>query len=81
MSSFAAASMSLPATMRGRWPGGGGERLVLRLEDMVFTIADGRSIEIAAPAGARDNDIRVWLLGTVMAALLHQRGYFCFTPT
>lgn len=59
------------------WLGGGGERLVLRLEDMVFTVEGGRSIEIAAPAGKGDNDIRVWLLGTVMAALLHQRGYFC----
>ena len=63
--------------LQAGWLGGGGERLVLRLEDMVFTIADGRSIEIAAPAGVRDNDIRVWLLGTVMAAVLHQRGYFC----
>jgi hypothetical protein len=61
----------------GGWLGGGGERLVLRLEDMVFTVEGGRSIEIAAPTGKGDNDIRVWLLGTVMAALLHQRGYFC----
>ena len=59
------------------WLGGGGARLVLRLEDMLFTISQGRSIEIAAPVGTKENDIRVWLLGTVMAALLHQRGYFC----
>jgi hypothetical protein len=59
------------------WLGGGGERLVLQLEDMLFTISQGRSIDIAAPAGTKENDIRVWLLGTVMAALLHQRGYFC----
>lgn len=59
------------------WLSGGGERLVLRLEDMVFTVEGGRSIEIAAPPGKADNDIRIWLLGTVMAALLHQRGYFC----
>ena len=60
-----------------RWLSGGGERLELRLENIMFTIAAGRSIDIAAPAGTADNDIRVWLLGTVMAALLHQRGYFC----
>ncbi len=59
------------------WLGGGGERLVLQLEDMLFTMSQGRSIDIAAPAGTKENDIRVWLLGTVMAALLHQRGYFC----
>ncbi len=59
------------------WLSGGGERLELRLESIVFTIVAGRSIDVAAPAGTADNDIRVWLLGTVMAALLHQRGYFC----
>jgi hypothetical protein len=32
-------------------------------------------IDIAAPADASEADIRLWLLGTVVAALLHQRGY------
>ena len=59
-----------------RWLSGAGEHITLHLDDMVFTVEGGRSVRIAAPPGTGDNDIRLWLLGTVMATLLHQRGYF-----
>lgn len=59
-----------------RWFDGGGERVTLRLEGIEFVVEGGTSISIAPPPGTQDNDIRVWLLGTVMATLLHQRGYF-----
>ena len=58
------------------WLNGGGDKVELRLEDMVFTIEGGRTIRIVAPPERGENDIRVWLLGTVLATLLHQRGYY-----
>lgn len=58
------------------WLNGGGERVELFLEDMLFTVDGGRSIAIVAPTERADHDIRVWLLGTAMATLLHQRGCF-----
>jgi len=67
---------SVAATEQSGWLDGGGDRIELRLEDMLFIVEDGRRIEIVAPAERGDNDIRIWLLGTVMAVLLHQRGYF-----
>jgi hypothetical protein len=45
------------------------------LDGISYTVVGGAQIAIVAPLGSRENDIRVWLLGTVMAALLHQRGY------
>ena len=55
---------------------GSGARVVLYLEDMIFTITAGRTIDIVAPPGRSEADIRLWLLGSVMATLLHQRGIF-----
>lgn len=52
-----------------------GDSVSVRFDDIQFTISGGRSIDIAARTGTRDNDARVWLLGSVMAALLHQRSY------
>jgi hypothetical protein len=46
-----------------------------RLEDIQFTVEDGRSILIETFPSTPSYDIRVWLLGTVMATLLYQRGY------
>lgn len=43
-------------------------------EDLAFRIRDGDRIDIWAPAGTAREDVSIWLLGTVMAALLHQRG-------
>ena len=40
-----------------------------------YFVQGSDSIDIAAPAEASETDIRLWLLGTVVAALLHQRGY------
>lgn len=65
-----------PPPAAPRWLNGGGDRVELHLEDMAFIVDGGRSIEIVAPPERGDNDIRVWLLGTVMATLLHQRDYF-----
>ena len=67
---------------RGDVPAGEGwisvdaDTVLLRLEDMAFTVSAGTLIEIVAPPERADNDIRIWLLGTVMATLLHQRGMF-----
>lgn len=52
------------------------DEVKLLLGGAQFTISGGRSIEITAPEGMPGPDIRLWLLGSVMAALLHQRGYF-----
>ncbi|MEO6247745.1 MAG: hypothetical protein ABIO85_04080 [Sphingomicrobium sp.] len=65
-----------PPPAAPRWLNGGGDKVELHLQDMAFTVDGGRLIEIVAPPERGDNDIRVWLLGTVMATLLHQRGYF-----
>lgn len=50
-------------------------RTSIRLEDIQFTVDEGRSILIETDPGVPSHDIRVWLLGSVMAILLHQRGY------
>ena len=55
---------------------GSGGQITLYLEDMSFTVTGGRAIDIVAPRGRNENDIRLWLLGSVMAVLLHQRGLF-----
>ena len=39
-----------------------------------YLVADGSSIVIQQAAGAVDVDVRVFLLGSVFGALLHQRG-------
>ena len=70
------------ALTRGDAPAGEGwievgeNAVLLRLENIAFTVSEGRRIEIVAPWTRADNDIRIWLLGTVMATLLHQRGLF-----
>lgn len=38
-----------------------------------FLVRDGRTITIAREASAEDDDVRVFLLGSVFGALLHQR--------
>jgi hypothetical protein len=50
-------------------------RVANRLEDIQFTVEDGRSILIETFPSTPSFDVRVWLLGTVMASLLYQRGY------
>lgn len=41
-----------------------------------FTVTAGHTIEIEAPEDVAVIDVRIYLLGTVMGALLHQRGFF-----
>lgn len=52
-----------------------GDTVVQRFEGIRFEVAGGRTIAITAPADTHERDVRIWLLGTVAAALLHQRGY------
>lgn len=52
-----------------------GSAAILRFEGIRFTVEGGSAIAIAAPAETAERDVRIWLLGTVAAALLHQRGY------
>jgi hypothetical protein len=52
-------------------PGG----IIMRMEGIRYIVLGGDSIDITAPAGTSEEDVRVWLLGSVSAALLHQRGY------
>lgn len=47
----------------------------MRFHDIRFKVIGGRSILIEADPSTPDRDIRLWLLGSVIAALLHQRGY------
>jgi hypothetical protein len=51
------------------------EGVVLRMEGIRFLVRDGRFIEVTAPLETEERDVRLWLLGSVAAALLHQRGY------
>lgn len=44
-------------------------------DPFVYRVSQGNRIDIWAPEGAVREDVSVWLLGTVMAALLHQRGW------
>lgn len=58
----------------GTWFEVAGNVVLLRFEDMRFLVERGERIRIDAPSDKLEADIRIWLLGTVMAALLYQRG-------
>jgi len=52
-----------------------GEELLLDIPDVArFLVRGGRQIVIEAAPCADEGDISAWLLGTVFAALCHQRG-------
>ena len=52
-----------------------GEALLLRVADVArYLIREGREILIDREPHATDHDVRVYLLGTCIGALLHQRG-------
>jgi hypothetical protein len=52
-----------------------GRALVFQVPDLArFRIANGREIVIDAEDGASERNLRVYLLGSAMGALLHQRG-------
>lgn len=50
-------------------------RVSNRLEDIQFTVENGNSVLIETYPSTAVEDIRVWLLGSVMAAVLYQREY------
>lgn len=50
-------------------------RVSNRLEDIQFTVTDGDTVLVETYPSTPAEDIRVWLLGSVMAAVLHQRDY------
>jgi hypothetical protein len=52
-----------------------GERLYLRLWDIEYEVLGGREICVTAPARKEMMDVRIYLLGSIMAGLLHQRSY------
>jgi len=43
-----------------------------------FRLVGGRLVQIEAPENVEVIDVRIYLLGSIMGALLHQRGYFPF---
>jgi hypothetical protein len=52
-----------------------GESVRFAAEGITFTVTAGQRIHVVAPTATAEPDIRIWLLGTVMACLLHQRDY------
>jgi hypothetical protein len=49
-------------------------RLLLQVDDVArYLVRDGRRIEIARDPAADDDDVRTFLLGSAVGALLHQR--------
>lgn len=51
-----------------------GARARFRFESIGYDVMAGSAITVTAPAAADRRDVRAWLLGSVMAALLAQRG-------
>jgi hypothetical protein len=57
------------------WTEGEGRSLVFEVPGLArFRVSEGREILIDAQAGASERNLRVFLLGSAMGALLHQRG-------
>ncbi|MEO5972262.1 MAG: hypothetical protein ABIP91_02735 [Sphingomicrobium sp.] len=56
------------------WLEGQGETVRLHLDGIAFTVTAGQRIDIDAPPGTPPADVRIRLLGSVIAALLSQRG-------
>jgi hypothetical protein len=51
-----------------------GETFLLDLPPARYLVENGRRITIDPAPGAAEGDIRVWLLGSVMGVVCHQRG-------
>ncbi|WP_265569352.1 hypothetical protein [Sphingomicrobium nitratireducens] len=51
-----------------------GDTLVAELDGIRFEVEGGEAVTIHAPPGRAGDEIRAWLLGTVSAALIVQRG-------
>jgi hypothetical protein len=52
-----------------------GDRVHLHLWNITFQVTAGRDVAIRAPESVDIADVRIYLLGSVMASLLHQRLY------
>lgn len=53
------------------------EETILPFKDVgVFTVRGGREIHVMPAPSADDDLIRLYIVGTIMAALLYQRGFF-----
>lgn len=53
-------------------------RVDMTLWNIDFSVTGGKRIEIRAPEDVEIGDVRIVLLGSVMGALLYQRGYLPF---
>jgi hypothetical protein len=63
-------------TMRGaRYETASGEYLLTLPGVGRYWVKDGRQVVIAPEAGVTDEDVRVFILSSVMGALAHQRGF------
>lgn len=66
-------AIDLPTTAAGISPAPGG--LILAIPDVArYWIREGREIVVDAVPGVPDKNVRLYLLGTAMGAVLHQRG-------
>lgn len=63
------------ATGKGPYYQARANRLLLIIEDVArYLVSDGREIIIERAPGSRDDEVRLYLLGSAFGALLHQRG-------
>lgn len=54
-----------------------GQEILLNVQDVArYWMRDGRSIVVDRYPGARTNDVLIYLLGSGLAGILHQKGYF-----
>jgi hypothetical protein len=52
-----------------------GDTVRMLLWNIQFDVTAGHTIDIVSPESVEEIDVRIYLLGSVMAALLHQRAY------
>ncbi len=62
-----------PATSGVRYQAAAGQFLLTVDSVARYLVSGGRSVRIQPEAGASDEDVRLFLLGSVLGALLHQR--------
>lgn len=66
-------------TVHGDWMEGCPEQILLKINHVAnYWIHDGLEIVVDAANGALPEDVRIYLLGSAMGALLHQRGLLPF---
>ena len=63
----------------GDWIEGGAGQILLKITGVAnYLIHNGREIVVDAAQGASPEDLRIYLLGSAMGAVLHQRGLLPF---